>query len=227
MSNSISVDVPMSGKSRAKINDPAKIKDNIVDAYKSQIDSDVVDKKSPNKKKIVQEVSIDIKNKENNEEENVVMGSNKDVLILGIGQCGANIAHCANKKGFTTCAVNTSEEDIKHCTVDEKFIFEDVKGSGKERERSKSTFVDNADKLYDFIISKFDNIQTYIIVCSAAGGTGGGVVPAACGFALGLASASVIGASGVGLPQCGQYFTPSGMGCPQLLHIWLTGQCVF
>lgn len=103
-------------------------------------------------------------------------------LVIGMGQCGANVADVANTAGFSTCVVNTSEEDVKNCSVKEKFIYKNAKGSGKERTRSKSIFAENIDEFIKFLNDKFSSIDTYIIVCSAGGGTGGGSGPMCANF---------------------------------------------
>lgn len=112
----------------------------------------------------------------------MAIGKKIPVLIIGMGQCGANVAHIAQREGFRTCTVNTSEEDIKKCIVEEKFIYENAKGSGKERSRSKNIFAENVETFTNFINEKFGDVPTYIVVCSAGGGTGGGSGPMCANF---------------------------------------------
>ena len=114
--------------------------------------------------------------------DNLSVGKKRPVLIIGMGQCGANVAHITQCEGFITVTVNTSEEDIKKCIVEEKFIYENAKGSGKERSRSKNIFAENVETFTNFINEKFGDVPTYIVVCSAGGGTGGGSGPMCANF---------------------------------------------
>lgn len=144
-------------------------KDNVVAKYR-----DLLEKMEEEKEVGMKVVEI--------KDELTTNSKKRPVLIIGMGQCGANVAHLANREGFRTCAVNTSEEDLKKCIVEEKFIYENAKGSGKERSRSKSIFADNIDSFVSFLSEKFGNVPTYIVVCSAGGGTGGGSGPMCANF---------------------------------------------
>ena len=142
--------------------------DSVVSKYR-----ELLSKEESRKEENVQVVDI---------KENISVPKKRPVLIIGMGQCGANVAHIAQREGFRTLAVNTSEEDIKKCIVEEKFIYENAKGSGKERSRSKNIFANNVKALTEFIDEKFSDVPTYIVVCSAGGGTGGGSGPMCANF---------------------------------------------
>jgi cell division GTPase FtsZ len=157
----------MDSRNNTVINKGAS-RDNVVNMYK-----DILNKIENTKEEEMK--VIDVK------EENIV-NQKIPALIIGMGQCGANIADLAHKENFYTCAVNTSREDIEKCSVDEKFIYENAKGSGKERSRSKNIFASNADQFISFLNDKFFDIPTYIVVCSAGGGTGGGAGPMCANF---------------------------------------------
>lgn len=111
-----------------------------------------------------------------------IVSSNKDTAIIGIGQCGGNIANKARNEGFLTCAVNTSKEDLLYCMTDLKYEFKNSSGSGKERSRSKNIFAANIDDFNDFFKSNFKSIKNVVVVASAAGGTGGGSAPMCAKF---------------------------------------------
>lgn len=151
----------------------------------------VINQGSPQHDSVVNKYRELLEREESGKEENMKVISITDnlsnikkrpVLVIGMGQCGANVAHLAQREGFRTCAVNTSEEDIKKCIVEEKFIYENAKGSGKERSRSKNIFINNVKTLTNFIDEKFGDVPTYIVVCSAGGGTGGGSGPMFANF---------------------------------------------
>lgn len=120
----------------------------------------------------------------NNKEAKVydVIPSNKDTAIIGIGQCGGNIANKARNEGFLTCAVNTSKEDLLYCKTDLKYEFKNSSGSGKERSRSKNIFAANIDDFNGFFDKNFKSIKNVVVVASAAGGTGGGSAPMCARF---------------------------------------------
>lgn len=120
--------------------------------------------------------------KENETKVYEVVSSNKDTAIIGIGQCGGNIANKARNDGFLTCAVNTSKEDLSYCKTDLKYEFKNSSGSGKERSRSKNIFAANIDDFNQFFDDNFKSIKNVIIVASAAGGTGGGSAPMCARF---------------------------------------------
>ncbi len=151
----------------------------------------VINKGNPQKDSVVSKYAELLDKFENGKEDNMKVvdvvdnlspDKKRPVLIIGMGQCGANVAHVAQKENFQTCAVNTSEEDIKNCIVDEKFIYNNAKGSGKERSRSKNIFAENVEEFTDFISERFGDVPTYIVVCSAGGGTGGGSGPMCANF---------------------------------------------
>lgn len=158
----------MNDQNNTVINQGSPQRDNVVNKYR-----ELLEKEETRKEEEMKVVSI---------EENYETIPKRPVLIIGIGQCGANVAHVAQREGFRTCAVNTSEEDIKKCIVEEKFIYENAKGSGKERSRSKNIFANNVKDLTNFIDEKFGDVPTYIVVCSAGGGTGGGSGPMCANF---------------------------------------------
>lgn len=158
----------MEEKNNTIVNQGSPQHDNVVNKYR-----ELLEKESSRKEDNMQVVSIN---------DDLSVGEKRPVLIIGMGQCGANVAHVAQREGFRTLAVNTSEEDIKRCIVEEKFIYENAKGSGKERSRSKSIFANNIKPLTEFIDDKFGDIPTYVVVCSAGGGTGGGSGPMCAKF---------------------------------------------
>lgn len=158
----------MEEKNNTVVNQGSPQHDRVVNKYR-----ELLAKEDVGKEDNVQVVDI---------KDNLSTNKKRPVLIIGMGQCGANVAHVAQREGFRTLAVNTSEEDIKKCIVEETFIYENAKGSGKERSRSKNIFANNVKDLTNFIDDKFGDVPTYIVVCSAGGGTGGGSGPMCANF---------------------------------------------
>jgi cell division GTPase FtsZ len=112
---------------------------------------------------------------------------NKNVGIIGIGNCGCQIANLAEKKYptlFDCIYFNTSSDDLAMVSTDTGLKFklgdEDIKGSAKIRSKSFEYF----EKELPQIISN-EAIQNVIlekshifIITSVAGGTGSGAAPA-------------------------------------------------
>ena len=135
-----------------------------------------------NSNSIKQEDNMQQPISENKNEIINIVPNEPTTAVIGIGQCGGNIAHRARIQGFLTCAVNTSKEDLSGCITDLKFEFKNAGGSGKERSRSKNIFASNLDEFNKFFQDKFSNIKNVVIVASAAGGTGGGSAPMCARF---------------------------------------------
>lgn len=136
---------------------------------------------------VISEYYNTLKNKkDDNMESNIrnydIVLSTKNTALIGIGQCGGNIAHKARNEGFLTCAINTSKEDLAHCKTDLKYEFKNASGSGKERIRSKNIFISNLDDFNNFFKDNFKSIKNVVIVASSAGGTGGGSSPMCARF---------------------------------------------
>lgn len=114
--------------------------------------------------------------------DDTMIGKHISTGIIGIGQCGGNIASLGKNQGFLTCAVNTSKEDLNNANTDLKYLFTNAKGSGKERNRSKKIFAENIENFNKYFADKFKNIMNIIIISSAGGGTGGGSAPMCARF---------------------------------------------
>ena len=111
--------------------------------------------------------------------------SNKSFVLIGIGNCGSQVANLAEKKYptlFDCIYINTSESDLAMVNTQEnelKFKIgakDEIEGSGKNREKMKEflkadikTILGNP-KLQSTIAEK----KYCFIIASAAGGTGSG-----------------------------------------------------
>ena len=110
----------------------------------------------------------------------------KSIGIIGIGNCGSQVAALAEKKYpklIDSIYMNTSDSDLAQ--VDEgvyKFKIgnkAEVEGSGKNRTKMKEYLLADIQRLLQDV--KFQEIMSYkkyvFIVASTAGGTGSGAAP--------------------------------------------------
>ena len=109
----------------------------------------------------------------------------KKIAIIGIGNCGSQVAYLAEKKYSTlidSVYINTSEADLAMVEGSIKFKIgnkEEIEGSGKNRYKMKSHLKDEIETiLSDQRFLSIINAKKYVfIVVSAAGGTGSGAGP--------------------------------------------------
>lgn len=94
--------------------------------------------------------------------------------ILGLGQCGGNIATLFEQKQYTTVYLNTSKEDLDAVKGVHKIHIDGADGAAKDRRKVLQLATDS----FQNIIEKINNIltQKYILVLfSSSGGTGSGL----------------------------------------------------
>ena len=94
--------------------------------------------------------------------------------ILGLGQCGGNIASLFEQKKYTTVYLNTSKEDLNAIKGIHKIHIDGADGAAKDRRK----VLQLATESFQSIIEKINSIltQKYIlIVFSSSGGTGSGL----------------------------------------------------
>jgi cell division GTPase FtsZ len=94
--------------------------------------------------------------------------------ILGLGQCGGNIATLFEQKQYTTVYLNTSKEDLSAVKGVHKIHIEGADGAAKDRRK----VLQLATESFHSIIEKINSIltQKYILVLfSSSGGTGSGL----------------------------------------------------
>ena len=100
-----------------------------------------------------------------------------DVSVIGIGNCGSQIAALAMKKlNIPVLAINSSERDLQTLPKDvPSFMIGDAKGAGKERSAAKEMLkssimtILNDDQYQDVFA-----VDVIFIVSSTGGGTGSG-----------------------------------------------------
>ena len=94
--------------------------------------------------------------------------------ILGLGQCGGNIATLFEQKQYTTVYLNTSKEDLNAIKGIHKIHIDGADGAAKDRRKVLRL----ATESFQDIIEKINSIltQKYILVAfSSSGGTGSGL----------------------------------------------------
>ena len=94
--------------------------------------------------------------------------------ILGLGQCGGNIASLFEQKQYTTVYLNTSKEDLNAIKGVHKIHIDGADGAAKDRRKVLQLATDS----FQSIIEKINSIltQKYILVLfSSSGGTGSGL----------------------------------------------------
>lgn len=98
----------------------------------------------------------------------------KQFGIIGLGQCGSNIASLFEKKQYTTVYVNTSQEDLNSIKGVHKIAIPGAEGAAKDRKRviklAMESFPDIIEKVQSVIIQKY-----ILIIFSSSGGTGSGL----------------------------------------------------
>ena len=94
--------------------------------------------------------------------------------VLGLGQCGGNIASLFEQKQYTTVYLNTSKEDLNAIKGVHKIHIDGADGAAKDRRKVLQLATDS----FQSIIEKINSIltQKYILVLfSSSGGTGSGL----------------------------------------------------
>lgn len=106
------------------------------------------------------------------------------IAIIGIGQCGGNIAVQAERQGFSTGVINTSEEDISSENMNiitNKLIVGHTGGCGKDRTIGQQIVKEEYKTIIKFIndnfIDKYKDLKIIYFAFSTSGGTGSGISP--------------------------------------------------
>lgn len=95
-------------------------------------------------------------------------------LILGLGQCGGNIAEEYYKNGYDTAAINTADSDLDQLSMSEKLIVGKTEGSGQNHKLATQTFEENKEKVKEFVVKLAKYKETVLVFFATSGGTGRG-----------------------------------------------------
>jgi cell division GTPase FtsZ len=102
--------------------------------------------------------------------------------ILGIGQCGGNVAEYGITNGFKSIAINTAKVDLnllKYIPSDNKLYLDGYNGAGRNRAIGKEAIIANAESVYNICKEKLNDCDTVFVACGGGGGTGSGAIPIA------------------------------------------------
>ena len=111
----------------------------------------------------------------------------KQIVIIGIGNCGGQVANLAEKRYpelFDTIYINSSEADLAMVDTESSLKFkigfrEEIEGSGKNRKKMKEYLMEDINSiLMNEDLQNIISEKKYCyIISSAAGGTGSGSSP--------------------------------------------------
>lgn len=103
----------------------------------------------------------------------------ESVAFIGVGQCAGNIIKQLDDKGYQCFYINSSLDDLDavEADLDKRYHINGEQGMAKDRKEAFSVINkdENADKIAEAIYKKYANAEIYFFVCSASGGTGGGM----------------------------------------------------
>lgn len=97
--------------------------------------------------------------------------------FVGLGQCGANLASEAHKRGFLSGAINFSQKDLDAVEVKHKLRLLGSEGVGKQRDLGVQLFQDQWETAIGFIRDNFSNCKLIVFAFSSSGGSGSGISP--------------------------------------------------
>lgn len=100
--------------------------------------------------------------------------------IVGLGQAGGNIADYAITQNFNAIAINTAMVDLnmlKYIPDENKLCLKGYNGAGRNRDIGKSSVVEHAEQIYEFVKTKLYDCDIVFIAGSTSGGTGSGALP--------------------------------------------------
>jgi tubulin-like protein CetZ len=102
----------------------------------------------------------------------------KPIMIIGVGQCGGNIADIAESKGFPTLAINSYQGDLDSLShVTNRIHLKGYNGAGKDRSKGRVAFRDNLEEVITKIQLVAENVDIIMVAFSSDGGTGSGSGP--------------------------------------------------
>lgn len=101
-----------------------------------------------------------------------------DILVIGIGQAGNNLAEevCKKNKRITGICFNSSSDDMAGLTATKTFALAGTGGAGRNREQAKIFLKDQAPLIVD-TMKDYHMKKHVFIAFSMGGGTGSGMTP--------------------------------------------------
>ena len=103
----------------------------------------------------------------------------EDILFIGIGQCGSNIAYEMKQKGFQTFYINSTNDDVDLLDIPDnlKYHIPGATGCGRNREKALNYTKEHFENIDNIINTKFPMFKHIFICFSTGGGTGSGISP--------------------------------------------------
>lgn len=104
----------------------------------------------------------------------------EDILFIGIGQAGSNIAYALKQKGFQTFYINSTNDDVKLLEIPDnlKYHIPGATGCGRNRMKALNYTKEHFNNIDNIIMTKFPMFKHIYICFSTGGGTGSGISPA-------------------------------------------------
>ncbi len=98
--------------------------------------------------------------------------------VIGLGQCGGNVAGEFAALGYKTVAINTSQTDLRSLSgLDEDhrlFIGRSaMDGTGRNRRLGLEAVAASSEALLDLCTKQLAGVEAYLVVAGLGGGTGG------------------------------------------------------
>lgn len=103
----------------------------------------------------------------------------QDVLFIGIGQAGSNIAYEMKKKGFQTFYINSTNDDVNLLDISDnlKYHIPGATGCGRNRGKALNYTREHFTDIENLIMTKFPMFKHIYVCFSTGGGTGSGISP--------------------------------------------------
>ncbi|MGL5022286.1 MAG: tubulin-like doman-containing protein [Cetobacterium sp.] len=102
----------------------------------------------------------------------------KNVLVVGLGQCGNKISEIFGKNGYDSIGINTAEEDMIQLNNIKKIKIGTHGGSGKDRNLAMEQLKNDFGKIFAEVKNSSTDKDIIILCSSLGGGTGSGTVVA-------------------------------------------------
>ncbi|WP_455090150.1 hypothetical protein [Peptoanaerobacter stomatis] len=108
----------------------------------------------------------------------------EDVLFIGIGQAGSNLAYEMKQRGFQTFYINSTNDDVDLLDIDDnlKYHIPGATGCGRNRAKALNYTKEHFNNIDNIIMTKFPMFKHIYICFSTGGGTGSGISPVLLGI---------------------------------------------
>lgn len=100
-----------------------------------------------------------------------------NIGIVGVGQCGSKIAQELYDRGYSTVAINTALQDLKHIKIPERqklFLDYALGGAGKDLDTGREAAEQFSDEIFNHIADNTDECEVLMLCVGGGGGSGSG-----------------------------------------------------